>query len=122
MSGDSTVFEALQLLQNKSIDDVILENILLHDSTQKCLVISLPNVKIHSFQKYFSYKRICKDIFKYCNRFVELDAKIKSIFCLIKNLNGDYVCTMRFVTVDIKDFERMSPWLVTHIKKIFYDK
>jgi len=49
MVEDKTVFEALQLLQNKTIDDVILETVLLYDSIEECLVISLPNIKISSF-------------------------------------------------------------------------
>lgn len=120
MNEDSTVFEALQLLQNKSIDDVILETVLLHDSSQGCLVISLPNVKINTFKEYLVYKSICKEIFKFSNRFSETSDRKKNSLIINKNLKGEYVTTMRFVTVNHTDFERMRHLLTSHIKKLFF--
>jgi len=120
MVEDKTVFEALQLLQNKTIDDVILETVLLYDSIEECLVISLPNIKISSFWKYLTYKNACIQIFGFANKFSDANARKKNSFCLSKNLNDDHICTMRFVCINNKDFKRMSPWIVTHIKKLFF--
>lgn len=49
-------FNALQLLQDKSIDDMIFETIL--------IIYSL-NIKINSLKKYLNYRSICKEIYKF---------------------------------------------------------
>lgn len=119
MSEESTVYEALQLLQNKTLDDVILESVLLHDSSQDCLVISLPNIVTKTLKEYLIFRKICTEIYNFGNKFSE--EKKKNTFSMTKNLKGENVVTMRFVTINDHDFARMSPWLVTYIKKMFYD-
>lgn len=116
MSEDNTVYEALQLLQNKTIDDVILEEILIHDSDEQILVVSLPAISKFSFTVY----RNVYKIFKFCLKFSESSGRRKSSCMYSKRADGATVVTMRFVTISYTDFIRMKSFLVTHIKKLFF--
>ncbi len=111
---EKTVYEAIQLLQNKSIDDVILEEILIHDSTEKILVVSLPAI--------LEFSRVDNKniqlIYKFCLKFTE-DPKKSSCMYSRRNDRATIV-TMRFVTISYHDFVRMKSFLVTHIKKLFF--
>ena len=116
MSDESTVFEALTLLQNKSIDDLILEEIL--KQVNGSTTISIPSIKCNFFQK-IRYKKNAKKIYRFCKSFLNSNEMRHCDFIVSETMKGQTTVTMRIHGMGHDEFERAKTLLVTHIKKLY---